>query len=273
MTKDERIMTHENDLSAEAIARNLGTRLIARRVSFYDQAASTNDLARESAEAGDPEGTLVIADAQTAGRGRLGRSWIAPPHSSILMSLILRPRLGPSQLARVTMALALATCDGMFSTTGLQVQVKWPNDILIRGHKCGGILAEASTTGERVEYVIVGLGLNVNFAAVTVEGIPDDATTLSDEVGRVVPRVPLAQAILRATEHYYLRMQAGEDLDREWQTRLVTLNQHVRAQTPGGTEEGLAEGIDPEGALLLRRTDGSLVRLLAGDVTLSTREL
>ena len=272
MTKDEHTMTNENDLSAESIARSLGTHLIARRVSFYDQAASTNDLARERAEAGEPEGTLVIADEQTAGRGRLGRSWIAPAHSSILMSLILRPSLEPGQLARVTMALALATCDGIYSTTGREAQIKWPNDILLRGRKCGGILAEASTTGERVEYVIAGLGLNVNFAARAVEGIPADATTLSDELGREVPRVSLAQAILRATERYYLTVQAGEEIHKAWLARLVTLNQRVRAQTPWGAEEGLAEDFDPEGALLLRRSDGSLIRLLAGDVTLSTRE-
>jgi BirA family transcriptional regulator, biotin operon repressor / biotin---[acetyl-CoA-carboxylase] ligase len=273
MSKNEHSMTHENELTTEAISRGLDTRLIARRVFYLEQVTSTNNLARQHAEAGEPEGTLVIADEQTAGRGRLGRSWIAPARSSILLSLILRPTLEPSQIARVTMAVSLATCDGIRYATGLEAQIKWPNDILLNGHKCGGILAETSTTGERVEYVIAGLGLDVNFAAAKVDGIPADATTLSDETGREVPRLPLTQAILRATEHYYLRIQSGEDLHKEWLARLVTLNQHVRAQTPGGTEEGLAEGVDPEGALLLRRIDGSLVRLMAGDVTLSPRAL
>jgi BirA family transcriptional regulator, biotin operon repressor / biotin---[acetyl-CoA-carboxylase] ligase len=260
---------YENEISADAIARGLDTQFIARRVSHYDQATSTNDLARERADAGEPEGTLVIADEQTAGRGRLGRSWIAPPRSSILMSLILRPTLEPSQIARVTMGMSLATCDGIRSVTGLEAQIKWPNDILIRGLKCGGILAEASTTGERVEYVIVGLGLNVNFAAAAVEKFPVDATTLADQVGRELPRVPLAQAILRAIEHYYLTIRAGKDLRSHWLAHLVTLNQSVRAQTPWGIEEGLAEDFDAEGALILRRTDGSIVRLVAGDISLS----
>ena len=272
MTKDECEMIRENQLSAEAITRGLNTRSIARRVLFYDQAVSTNDLARQLAETGEPEGTLVLADEQSAGRGRLGRSWIAPARSSILMSLILRPKLEPDQIARITMAVSLATCAGIRSTSGLEARIKWPNDILLKGRKCGGILAESSSTDGRVEYVIIGLGLNVNFTAAAIEGIPADATTLSDQAGREVKRVSLAQAILRAIEHYYLRMQAGDNLHQEWLARLVTLNQRVRAQTLEGVEEGLAEAVDPDGALLLRRKDGSLVRLLAGDVTLSTRE-
>jgi BirA family biotin operon repressor/biotin-[acetyl-CoA-carboxylase] ligase len=273
MTWDESMMTHENEFSAEAIMLGLDTHLIAKRVSFCARAASTNDVARQLAEAGGLDGTLVIADEQTAGRGRLGRSWIAPARSSILMSLILRPALAPGQIARVTMAISLATCDAILSVTGLVAQIKWPNDILLSGHKCGGILAEASTTGERVDYVIVGLGLNVNFAAASVEGIPSGATSLSDEIGQGVSRVSLARAILRAADRYYQRLRTGADLHKEWMARLFTLKQHVRARTPSGTEEGLAEDFDPDGALLLRRADGSLVRLLAGDVTLSTLEL
>ena len=273
MTGSELTMTHENDFSAEGIMRELNTHLVARRVSFCDRVSSTNDVARQLADAGELDGTVVIADEQTAGRGRLGRSWIAPARSSILMSLILRPNLEPRQLARVTMAISLAACDGIHSATGLEAQIKWPNDILLRKRKCGGILAEASITGDQLQYVIVGLGLNVNFAVAAVQGLPGDATSLSDEADEQVSRVSLAQSILRSADGYYLRMRAGEDLRREWRDRLVTLHQHVRAQTPSGTEEGLAEDFDPEGALLLRRADGSLLRLIAGDVTLSTREL
>jgi BirA family biotin operon repressor/biotin-[acetyl-CoA-carboxylase] ligase len=271
MTNDKFQITEEETLSVDAISRDLDTQFVARRVMHYVRVASTNDLAKQMADAGEPEGTLVIADEQTAGRGRLGRSWIAPPRSSILMSLILRPHLEARQAARVTMAVSLGACDGIRAATGLESQIKWPNDILLRGKKCGGILAESSTTGERVEYVIVGLGLNVNFTAISVDEIPADATTLADELGKPVPRVPLTQTILRAIERYYLKLCAGENLRAAWIVRSTTLNQRVRAKTSWGIEEGLAEDMDDDGALLLRRADGSLVRLIAGDVTLSTR--
>jgi len=272
MANDEFAMANDNDLSAEAIRRGLDTQLLARRVIYHARVASTNDIAKQFADAGEPEGTLVIADEQTAGRGRMGRTWTAPPRSSILMSLILRPRaLAPHQIARATMATALGACDGIRAVTGLDAQIKWPNDILLRGKKCAGILAEAPTVGEQVEYVIVGLGLNVNFAAGSVAGIPPDSTTIADELGKPTPRVPLVQALLRSIEQYYLRLCAGEDLKGEWVAHLATLGQRVLAQTPGGAEEGIAEGVDDDGALLLRRADGSLVRLIAGDVTLSAR--
>lgn len=264
-------MANYKSLSAEEITRGLDTRVLGRRVVYHYRVASTNDVAKQMADAGEPEGTLVIADEQTAGRGRLGRAWIAPPRASILMSLILRPHLEPRQAARVMMAVSLGACDGIRAATGLEPQIKWPNDILLRGKKCGGILAEASTSGERIDYVIVGLGLNVNFAAESVEEIPADATTLADELGQPVRRAPLTQNLLRAIERYYLKLCAGENLREVWIARLITLKQRVRAQTTGGAEEGVAEDFDADGALLLRRADGSLVRLIAGDVTLSTR--
>ncbi len=265
-------MTNDQSFSAEDITHDLNTQLLARRVVYYERVASTNDIAKQLADAGEPEGTLVTADEQTAGRGRMGRTWTAPPRSSILMSLILRPRtLAPHQIARVTMAVALGACEGIHTATGLDARIKWPNDILLRGKKCTGILAEASTVGERVEYVIVGLGLNVNFAAASVADIPPGATTIADELGKPPSRVPLAQAVLRAIERYYLRLCAGENLRAEWSARMATLGQPVRAQTPWGIDEGIAESVDDDGALLLRRADQSLVRLVAGDVTLSPR--
>jgi BirA family transcriptional regulator, biotin operon repressor / biotin---[acetyl-CoA-carboxylase] ligase len=262
-------MITEESLSAQSITRGLGTLMLGQHIEYRPRVESTNDVARQLADAGAVDGSLIIANEQTAGRGRLGRAWIAPPRTSLLMSLILYPNLTPSQTARVTMAVALGACDGIRAATGLDAQLKWPNDILLRGKKCGGILAESSTIEERVEYVIVGLGLNVNFARASVKGIPADATTIADELGAPAPRVLLAQAILRAIERYYLRLRAGENLRDEFAARLMTLTQRVRAQAPWGTEEGIAEDVDDDGALLLRRADGSSVRLTAGDVTLA----
>ena len=259
----------DDALSTQAITRGLDTLMLGQHVEYRARVESTNDVARPIADAGAADGSLVIADEQTAGRGRLGRAWIAPPRTSLLMSIILRPNLAPHQTARVAMAVALGACDGIRAATGLDAQLKWPNDILLRGKKCGGILAESSTVEERVEYVIVGLGLNVNFARAAVEGIPADATTIADELGAPTPRAPLVQVVLRAIERYYLRLRAGDNLREEFAARLTTLKQRVHAQAPWGAEEGVAEDVDDDGALLLRRADGSTVRLIAGDVTLA----
>jgi BirA family biotin operon repressor/biotin-[acetyl-CoA-carboxylase] ligase len=250
---------------------SISTRLIARRVIYHERVGSTNDVAKQLAEDGEPEGTLVIADAQTAGRGRLGRTWCAPPHSSLLMSLILRPALAPHQSARVTMAVALGASDAIRAETGLAARLKWPNDILVNAKKCAGILAESGIVGEQLEYVIVGLGLNVNFAAASIANIPRDATTIADELGREFPRAQLAGAILAQIEHYYLRLRAGENLRALWVARLATLGQRVRAQTDSEIIEAVAENVDDDGALIVRRADGTRARLLAGDVTLAEK--
>jgi BirA family biotin operon repressor/biotin-[acetyl-CoA-carboxylase] ligase len=267
MANDKCTMANDEWLSAEGIARGLNTHVLARRVVYYESVGSTNDVAKQLADAGEPEGTLVIADEQSAGRGRFGRAWIAPARSSILMSLVLRPPLQPQQSLRVTMAVALGVYDTIRAETGLDARTKWHNDILLRGKKCAGILAEAQIVGDALEYAVVGVGVNVNFAAASVAGIPGDATTLSDELGKPLPRAPLVQSLLKCIEQYYLRLCAGENLRAEWAARLATLHQRVRAQTPWGIEEGIAEDVDDDGTLLLRRVDGSLARLISGDVT------
>ena len=265
-------MTNEK-LSVEAITRDLNTRVLGQRVLYYERIGSTNDAARQLVDEGEPEGTLVLADEQTAGRGRLGRSWVAPARSSLLMSLILRPNLTPAHVSRVTMAVALGACEAIRAETGLHAQIKWPNDLLVRGKKCAGILAESGIVSEKPEYVIVGIGVNVNFAVAALEGIPHDATSIADELGQSFPRAHLARTILREIEAYYLRLRAGEELRDEYKHRLATLGQHLRAQTAQGTIEGVAMDIDENGALFIQRADGSIMRLLAGNVTLSNREV
>jgi BirA family biotin operon repressor/biotin-[acetyl-CoA-carboxylase] ligase len=259
----------ETALTAAAITQGLETRVLGKAVHCYERVESTNDIARKLAKAGAADGSVILAEEQTAGRGRMARSWIAPPYSSILMSLLLRPALAPPQLARVTMAAALGVCDAIGSETGLEAAIKWPNDIVIDGKKCAGILAEGESAGDQVDYVIVGLGLNVNFRSGSVEGIPEDATTLADELQRPVPRAGLVRAILTAVEHYYLRLQAGTSLRADWAQRMVTLGRMVHARTPWGEESGTAEAVEEDGALLLRRADGYLARLVAADVTLA----
>ncbi len=251
-------------LSADVIARDLKTRVIGARVNYFARVESTNDIAAQLADAGEAEGIVIIADEQTRGRGRMQRAWHAPKASSILLSIVLRP---PTECAaQIGMAIALGICDGICAQTNLAPQIKWHNDILVNGKKCAGILLEAKTVGEKIEYVVAGLGLNVNFAAASVKGIPRDATTLADERDAAVPRAPLAREILRALDAYYARLVAGADLHREWRARLATLGQRVRVTTARAIVEGIAQDVDADGALIVQRADGSRERILVGDV-------
>ncbi|MFQ5886966.1 MAG: biotin--[acetyl-CoA-carboxylase] ligase, partial [Anaerolineae bacterium] len=154
--------------------------------------------------------------------------------------------------------------------TGLRPQLKWPNDILMNYKKVGGILTETGVTGDHLDYVVVGIGLNVNLEVSRIPEISATATSLWQELGRKVPRLRLLQEILKRIEGRYQRLEAGESPHEEWASSLVTLRRRVRVTTPEGQEEGWAEGVDEDGALILRRGDGSTVLIAAGDVTLKT---
>ncbi|MFQ6058412.1 MAG: biotin--[acetyl-CoA-carboxylase] ligase [Anaerolineae bacterium] len=258
-------------LSPARIKEGLKTTFVGQNVVYYPSIGSTNDAAKELATRKAPEGTLVIADVQTAGKGRLGRRWLAPAGTSLLLSLLFYPDLAPHQAPRLTMLCALATVGGIQALTGLSPRLKWPNDILIRDKKVGGILTEAGVTGGRLDYAVVGLGLNVNFAPAQIPELAATATSLSQALDREVPRVPLLQTILEGIEERYRRLRAGWSPHEEWAAHLVTLGQEVRVVTPWGVKEGLAEAVDEDGALLLRRDDGSLARIATGDVTLRVR--
>jgi BirA family biotin operon repressor/biotin-[acetyl-CoA-carboxylase] ligase len=258
-------------LSVASIERGLTTAFIGRQITCYRSIGSTNDVARELAAQGAPEGTLVIADEQTAGKGRLGRRWLAPSGTSLLISLLFRPDLAAHQAQRLTMICSLAVVEAIEAVTGLAAAIKWPNDVVVQGKKVGGILTELGATGERLDYAVVGLGLNVNLDFGAVEAIGElaaTATSLSQELGREVSRLALLWRILENVESRYQRLQAGDVPRDEWASRLVTLHNHVVVDTPQGVVEGWAEGVDADGALVLRTNCGERQRVLAGDVTL-----
>jgi BirA family biotin operon repressor/biotin-[acetyl-CoA-carboxylase] ligase len=258
-------------LSAASIKKGLTTAFMGRRAVYYRSIGSTNDVAKELAVQGAPEGTLVMADEQTVGKGRLGRRWLAPPGTSLLISLLFRPDLAVHQAQRLTMICSLAVVEAIESVTGLAASIKWPNDIVVQGKKTGGILTELGVTGERLDYAVVGLGLNVNldFGAVeAMEGLAATATSLSQELGREVSRLTLLWRILENVERRYRHLQAGKLPHDEWASRLVTLHDHIMVDTPQGVVEGWAEGVDADGALILRTNCGERQRVLAGDVTL-----
>jgi len=256
------------ELSAENIRRGLKTDLVGQSIVYYSSVGSTNEVLKELAAQGAPEGTLIIADEQTAGRGRLSRKWLAPPGTSLLLSILFRPDLAPSQAQRLTMICSLATADAIEGLTGLPAGLKWPNDIFVRGKKAGGILTESGTTGGRLDYVVVGMGLNVNLAVSTLPELRDTATSLSQELGRDVSRLELLWKILAGIEMRYESLRIGESPHEEWAARLINLGHQVQVTMPQGVLVGWAEGVDADGALILRLPGGQRERILAGDVTL-----
>lgn len=255
----------------------LTTRLFGRNLVFLLRTGSTNDVAKDLAAQGAPEGTVIVADEQTAGRGRMGRRWTAPPGTCLLCSILFRPTLLPTQAARLTMLCSLAAADAIQQVTGLYVDLKWPNDLIVQlsnlqsptWKKLAGILTETGVAGERLEFVIVGIGINVNVPPEVLPALAADATSILAETGQITDRAALLAGLLAGVEQRYEALQAGANPQPEWAARLATLGRPVRAITAGGTLVGVAESVDEDGALLLRTPDGALHRLSAGDVTLN----
>ncbi len=249
-------------------------------VIYMETVTSTNALAKDLALRGGPEGIVVVAEEQTAGRGRLDRRWVAPPRSSLLISLIFRPDLQPSEANRLTMLCSMAAADAISQVSGLCVGLKWPNDLIIapsetsgsateEWRKLGGILTETGLSQGHLTYVVVGLGINVNVPTSELRSLAPNATSMMVETGTRVNRSALLVALLKAAETRYRCVARGEDPRREWSGRLVTLGRRVWASTPEGHISGLAEGVDEDGALLVRAEDGVLHRLVAADVSLA----
>jgi len=252
-------------LSPEAITQNLETRLIGQRVIYYPSVTSTNELAKEEARRGVGEGAVVIAGEQTVGRGRLRRSWLSP-EGSIALSLVLRP--GVAQLPSLIMVASLAVARSIEAVTGLKPRLKWPNDVLVGDRKVSGILVESEVRGSSVDYAVIGIGVNVNFRVADFPEIPPTATSLSDELEKEVSLVGLIRRLLVELEGLYLTLAAGGSIYSEWRDSLVTLGKEVRVESGGATQVGIAQSVARDGSLLLRRPDGSLSRIVAGEVTL-----
>jgi BirA family biotin operon repressor/biotin-[acetyl-CoA-carboxylase] ligase len=257
-------------LSPETIRRRLGESLFSKNMLFREAVNSTNVLAKELALTGAPDGTIVLAEEQTAGKGRRGRRWISPGYKDILCSLLLRPALPVKQVFVLTMILAVAVIEGIRAKTSLNVMIKWPNDLYIDHNKLGGILTEFSQKDGLVEYVILGLGLNVNGMPEEEEGLLNPATSVLKETGGVVSRNDLIVETLIRFDGYYRDVLAGriEDLYKKWNGLSVVLGEEVHIESQGGEVEGTALRIDQEGAMIIRRMDGREQRILSGDVSL-----
>ncbi|MFC2058878.1 biotin--[acetyl-CoA-carboxylase] ligase [Chloroflexota bacterium] len=255
----------DSDISPTSILQDLTTTFIGRHILYHHTVPSTMEMAKEAAGRGAHEGTIVLAEEQTAGRGRLGRSWLSP-QGGISLSIILRPNI--KQLPQLIMVASLATSRSIEKTCGLKADIKWPNDILIRGRKVCGILVESAIRGQTVDWAIIGIGLNVNLNPADFPDIAAIATSLSTELGRNVSRPDIITSLLSEIELLYLASHQGEPIHKEWRSRLETLGKKVRIDYRGLIEEGQAEDVDDDGSLLLRRSDNSLAVITAGEVTI-----
>lgn len=234
--------------------------------------ASTNDEAAELARGGCPEGVVVVADAQTAGRGRHGHTWASPP-GGLYASIVLRPSLAPASLQILGLAAAVAACEAVEELCGIRLDIKWPNDLLCNGKKVGGVIVEAVLQACKPQFAVVGLGLNAN---TPLDALPldlrDYATSLAVEQGRPVAVDRLLREVLQHIDALYRPLDATEIL-RRWRRHATFLGERVGVsigsghRQPGeGPVTGIAEGVDSCGRLLLRMDDGSLRIFDAGDV-------
>lgn len=270
-----RLLSEPDSVTPAAVQRGLSTRSLGRLIEYLPRVTSTNEVAKEQARAGAPEGLVVLAEEQTGGKGRLGRSWVSPPGVGLWMTAVLRPPLPPVEVPRLTLVAAAAVAAAIRSAAGLPVGIKWPNDIVHRDRKLCGILTEMEADMERVHFAVVGIGINANLPA---EAFPPDlaevATSLRLEVGRPVDRAALARAVLQELERGYDALLSGrfatEVLPR-WRQYTVTLGRQVRVTpvAPGQpTLTGLARDVAEDGALILELPDGRLERVVAGEVSL-----
>jgi len=262
-----RLLSCPDRLLPVEIAYQLNTVRIGAKIRYFEEVSSTMDVAARLGMEGAPDGTLVITETQTKGKGRLGRSWYSPKYKGLYFSLILRPNILPQQAPIVTLLCAVSICEAVKELTGITSEIKWPNDILLRRKKLGGILTELSAEMDAVRFAVVGIGLNVNNDKKTLFS---HAASLKEEKGEPLSRADLLKQILHRIEDNYFLFQkkgAGEILEK-WRLHNVTLGKRVRVARHNHHLEGLAADIDDDGNLLVRTDTGLIEKVSAGDVTL-----
>lgn len=258
-----------NYWDAAELLEGLQTRTMGRTLKLYDTVESTQPIAHQLAEQGAAEGTMVLAEQQTSGKGRMGKSWHSPKGKGIWLSLVLRPRIPVHFTPQLTLLVAVALCRTIRSMEPLPVAIKWPNDLLIDGKKISGILLESSAEDERLNYVIAGVGIGVNLGE---SDYPPElkavGTSLRMASGKEWSRTALLQRFLLQFEELYelYHAEGFEPIRTAWSAQSVSLGKRVRARTPKGDVEGIAETIDEMGALIVRRDDGQLEKLYSAEI-------
>jgi BirA family transcriptional regulator, biotin operon repressor / biotin---[acetyl-CoA-carboxylase] ligase len=238
---------------------------------YFDTVSSTNILAMDMAEQGCHEGTVVIADTQTSGKGRLGRSWLSPAARNLYMSLVVRPAIPPGDATALTLLSAGACSMAIANHCGLPVSIKWPNDLIANGRKIGGILAEIRADIDRIYHAVVGIGINVNLSSAEIpDEINKTATSVLIETGSRTSRSGLAAEIITEFDRWYslLLSKGKKAIIKKWSELCSTTGRRVNISVGDLIIGGTAEGVDDDGLLILRLDDGSLRRFSAGDVTM-----
>jgi len=250
------------------LQEGLKTKILGKKIFYQETVSSTMDVAFQMAVQGAPEGTVVCAENQTKGRGRLGRAWSSPKGKGIYMSIILRPQLPPSEVAKLTLLSAVALCEAIESETSLHPRIKWPNDLLIKNKKLAGILTELSAEVDKVKFVVMGIGINVNTSP---GALPEGGTSLKNESGQSYSRIQMTQSILTAIEEWYGRLsrEGFTPVVERWKELSLTLGKRVRISDPAGKVEGEAIDLDTDGGLLIREDSGLITKRMAGDVLLA----
>ena len=248
----------------------LKTKIFGKEIISYKKVDSTNDVAYELAEKGMKEGTVILSEEQAKGKGRQGRQWISPSKGGIYMSCIARPAIAPNEIARITLLAAVAVAKAIRTAASLEVQIKWPNDIIIEGRKLCGILTEMKAEQDSVDFVVLGIGINVN---TPLKQLPKGASSIKEELSRrnskeVISRIELVKKILEELEWYYnlLNKKGFEPIIDAWKDLSAMLGSRVRVTLPNRAFEGQAYDINPDGALVVRLDSGVLEKVSSGDV-------
>jgi len=254
------------------IKPGLKTRVIGKEIELLTEVASTNTLAMERASNGAPEGTVVIAESQTGGKGRLGRKWISPK-GNLYLSLVLRPDIPMYKAPLITLMGAVAIASAIRKQCALETAIKWPNDILISGRKVSGLLTEMSAEQDRIRHIVLGIGVDVNMELGELSpDVRELTTTLAVAAGKKIDRTALLREILRDLDHWYqVFLSNVQDVLSEWKLLNMTIGNRITVNGVGETLEGVAQGIDNEGRLIIRLDDGAIRTVAAGDVTIQKK--
>lgn len=267
-------LLHSPDLlSAEEVKNSLSTKILGSDIKYFTTTDSTNNQAKKLALDGAVDGTIVISEEQNGGRGRLSRSFFCPKYKGIWFSVILRPDFLPQEAPKCTLLAAVAVTKAIYDVTGVKVGIKWPNDILYNGKKLVGILTEMSAEMERINYIVLGIGIDVNISVEeTPEDIWDIMTSLSQITGKKVSRLELLNKLLYHLEQLYImaQKQSFAPILDEWRKYSITLNQEIKVISGNDVTYGEAVDIDDDGALLVK-INGQIKRVLAGDVSIRPR--
>jgi len=262
-----KLKTRPDRLIPEELRDNLRTRYLGSKIVAYEVLNSTNDTAYHLAENGEKEGTVVISERQRKGRGRQRRHWVSPP-GGIYLSCILKPDIEPKEVAKITLVAAVAVCVSVREITGAQAMIKWPNDILISRKKVCGILTEMKAEQDKVDFLVVGIGINVTTA---VRCLPKGATSLARESEQEVSKVALTKKVLEHIEEYLgkFKDEGFSSIRAEWHRYSTTIGHYVRVQCHDERIEGEALDVDEDGALVIRLDNGFQKRVLSGDVVIA----